>query len=598
MKSNWKKTAGSILIMISLMSSSYAAMASELAEPNLAKPAAVPYSLTEAIRVDIKTVLNERVEGGTRVGIVVRMSNNRPTLVRVPEYELRLKTIEGIEYTLQSSASNPRSLQPKATTELSYMAVIDRTDNVMLSEANWTEIDEYMYPKTEKRIASIPINGLTWKGSDTPIQDPASVMKWGETFKIPSLLSPLEYTPLSMEKQVADSGTKLILQLLVTNPTDRRETLPDFMIEGKTGTEVFEGVKVINSTSDTSTPMASQVQSYSGNRVEKDKIILETREKTYVHFAIPTHNDTVLTSINLLTPEQFSQTGADGNPSVVNYLVGRLNILHPPASTKTAYPAYTFGAPMSFDPLSELIHHNLEVSVVELHMDDDKDEGSKHATSKFKIFNKSDIPMAVPVFQTELLSTDGYTYSGTRQTLTTQRILPNSGLVLDYSYTLPTSEDGKNLVLKINDTTTAAPYKMVIAGYQMDVQPMDTEEKFSVYPFDAIVTYWTISPIYNRTGNMSYSYKARFNLDLKRQEQIQIDNSFSKLQFELFDSADRLIGTTTSSFIGSGRLVSGENNIVFEATTEQLDRPLTIRLFEVFTTAEGDSKRLLGVYKQ
>jgi hypothetical protein len=342
----------------------------------------------------------------------------------------------------------------------------------------------------------------------------------------------------------------------------------------------------------------SKSQSYYGTKVEQGEIILESKEQKYIHFAISTDNDTVLSSINLLTPEKFSQLGVTGVPTVVAYNVGRLNILLPSTSTRTAYPAYNFGNPMSFDPLSELIHPNLEVSVVELHINDNTDEGSKSVTSKFKILNKSDIPMAVPVFQTELLSTDGYTYSGNRQALSTQNILPNSGLVVSYSYTLPTSEKGIGLVLKVNDTTKATPYKMTIAAYNMDIQPMETEEKFSLYPFDAKVTYWTISPIYNRTGSMSYSYKARFNLDLTRQEQIQIDTSFSKLQFELYDSADRLIGTHKASFIGPGRLVSGENNFAFEATTEQLDRPLMIRVHEVFTTPAGDAKRLLGVYKQ
>lgn len=656
MKMNWKKTAVSVLITSSLMTSSYSAMAAELAGTQSGTPAAVTYQLTNSLSVDIKTVLNERVDGGTRVGVVVRMKNTGAAIARVPEYELRVKTIEGIEYILQSSASNPRSIQPKATTELSYLAVIDRTDTVTLSEANWTDVDYYVYPKTETRILAIPISGQSWKGSDMKITDPASVKKWGEKFKIPSLTSPLEYTPVSIDKEVTDKGTIQVLQLLVTNPTDQRETLPEFIIDGKTSSKVFEGQKVVedaavpttavtgqqvpvtvnagtsassNGTADaaasedttntsgaegtgastdnpTSTTSvlgnaasdSSQAQSYYGKKVEQEEVILEAREQKYIHFAISTNNDTVLSSINVLTPEKFSQASVTGVPTVVTYNVGRLNILLPSTTARVAYPAYKLGNPMTFDALSELIHPNLEVSVVEFHIDDNTDEGSKNVTSKFRILNKSDIPMAVPVFQTELLSTDGYTYSGNRQTLSTQRILPNSGLVVSYSYTLPQSESGKDLVLKINDMVKAAPYKTNIAAYSMEIQPAETEEKFSVYPFDANVTYWTITPMYNRTGNNSYSYKTRFNLDLTRQEQIQIDASFSKLQFELYDSVDRLIGTASGSFIGPNRLVSGENNLIFDATTEQLDRPLTIRLYEAFTTPAGVSKRLLGVYKQ
>jgi hypothetical protein len=666
MKMNWKHTAVSVLITTSLLSSSYAAMAAEVAGANSGTTAATTYTLTENLSVDIKTVLNEPVEGGTRVGVIVRMKNNGSAIHRVPEYEMRVKTVEGVEYTLQSSASNPRSIQPKATTELSYLAVIDRTDTVTLAEANWTEVDYYVYPKTEVQIIAIPISGQSWKGSDMKITDPASVRKWGETFKIPSLTSPLEYTPISIQKEVTAKGTVQVLQLLVTNPTDRRETLPEFIIDGKTASKVFEGEKVPDqanevtiqaaapATAITGTPLpatdsgsgstaspnatfsegaagqavpssveaatssdgiaagggvtgaapsnqasdGSPSQSYYGNKVEQGEIILESKEQKYIHFAIATDNDTVLSSINLLTPEKFSQIGSTGVPTVVTYNVGRLNILLPSTSARVAYPAYNLGNPMSFDSLSELIHPNLEVSVVEFHINDNMDEGSKSVTSKFKILNKSDIPMAVPVFQTELLSTDGYTYSGNRQMVSTPNILPNSALVISYSYTLPTSEKGEDLILKVNDTAKVAPYKMNLAAYSMTTQPMETEEKFSVYPFDAKVTYWTISPIFNRTGNNTYSYKARFNLELTRQEQVQIDASFSKLQFELYDSADRLIGTHVSSFIGSGRLVSGENNFAFESATEQLDRPLTVRVYEAFTTSAGEAKRLLGVYKQ
>lgn len=169
-----------------------------------------------------------------------------------------MKTIEGVEYILQSSASNPRSIQPKATTELSYLAVIDRTDTVTLSEANWTDVDYYVYPKTETRILAIPISGQSWKGSDMKITDPASVKKWGEKFKIPSLTSPLEYTPVSIDKEVTDKGTIQVLQLLVTNPTDQRETLPEFIIDGKTSSKVFEGQKVVEDAAGPTTAVTGQ----------------------------------------------------------------------------------------------------------------------------------------------------------------------------------------------------------------------------------------------------------------------------------------------------------------------------------------------------
>lgn len=552
------------------MTSSFAAAAAEPAATVAEAVTAQAYPLNDVLSVELKSVLNEHVLGGTRIGIVVRMKNNGASITRVPEYEVRVKTNEGIEYTLQPSASNPKSVQPKANTELSYLSVIDRTDDVTLSEVNWTDVDYYVYPKTETLMAAVPISDQAWKGSDMPITNPAAVKKWGEAFTIPSLLSPLQYKPVSLEKEVTDKGTVQVVQLLVTNPAKQRETLPEFVLDGKSDTE-----------------------SYSGQIIEQGELTLEANEQKYVHYAIATDNDTVLSSINVLTPEQFSQAGGQ-----VKYNVGRLNVLLPNASEPAVYATYQMGEAMKFDALSELIHPALDVSVIEFHMDDNEDEGSKRVTAKFKLYNKTDLPMAVPVFQTDLVSSDGYTYTGNRQDVTTQRILPNSGLVINYSYTLPASETGDGLVIRVNDTQKAAPYKSTIAAYGINLQKSDTNEQFSIYPFDAKVGYWTITPLFNRKGDNSYSYKARFDLELKRAEQVQVDTSFSKLQFELYNSTNNLIGTTAVSFIGANRLVSGENNIMFEATSEQMERPLSIKLYEVFTTPAGEAKRLIGVYKQ
>ncbi|WP_282943380.1 hypothetical protein [Paenibacillus sp. RC67] len=573
---NWKKTVTSVVITTSLMTTSYAAFAAEPTEANTQAAAAASYTLTDSLSVEIKSVLNEHVLEGTRIGVVVRMKNSSGAITRVPEYELRVKTSDGTEYTLQPSASNPKSIQPRANTELSYMAVIDRTDTVTLSEVNWTDVDYYVYPKTESLVVAVPISGQSWKGSDMAITDPMAVKKWGETFKISSVISPLEYTPINIEKEMTDKGTVQVVQLLVSNPSEGRETLPDFTLDGKSETQV-----------------------YAGKKIEQGEIVLEAKEKKYIHFAISTDNDTVLSSINLLTPEKFAQPGSGAQPTLVNYNVGRLNILLPASSTGTTYPVYQMGTAMKFDNLSDLIHPNMQVSLVEFHMDTNEEEGSKNVTAKFKLNNNSDMPIAIPVFQTDLVSADGFTYSGNRQNITTKSVLPNSSLVVSYSYTLPTSEQGKGLALKMLDTQKAAPYKTTIASYSVVLQPDEPENQFKVYPFAAKVTYWTISPIFNRLGNsLTYSYKARFDLELTRDEQVQVDPSFSKLQFELYDSVGRLIGTTTGKFVGTGRLVTGENNIIFDSTTEQLERPLTIRVYELFTTQAGDSKRLLGVFKQ
>ncbi|MGF9715015.1 hypothetical protein EXW96_12655 [Paenibacillus sp. JMULE4] len=575
MKHKLKKTVASVVITASMISTGYSAFAAEASEPAVSAQTAVTYKLTQVLDVEVKSVLNERVQEGTRLGVVIRMKNNGNAVTRVPEYELRVKTSEGIEYTLQPSASNAKAIQPKANTELSYMTVIDRTDSVSLTEVNWTDVDVYVYPKKETLIAAAPIQGETWKGSDTPITDPAAVKKWSDSFVIPSVISPIQYTPVGINKESTKEGTFYVVQLLAYNPADKREIVPDFVIDGKTDGKI-----------------------YSGSRVEQGIVALEAKEKKYIHYSIPVDQDAVLTSLNLLTPESFAQGGAGGPGEKVTYNVGRLNILLPNQGNINNHEAYTLGAPMKFDSLSTLIHPDMEVSVVELNMHENKEEGSKNVTAKFKLTNKSDRPIAVPNFQSEIMSADGYQYSGSKQSISTPSVLPNSSITVSFQYTVPFSETGKGLALRVLDAKTAAPYKTTIATYNVTLQPENEQNQFSVYPFDVKVSSWNISALYNST-TLTHSYKAKFFFDIERQQQVQIDPSFSHLQFELYDNLDRLLGTATAPFIGSNRIVNGENNFTFSGNSEQFGYPLSVRIYEVFTTETGaEGKRLLGVFKQ
>lgn len=575
MNKNWKRTVTSVVITASLMTGSIPVLADGTPADANAQAAAT-YKLTDLLDVELKSVLNEKVLEGTRIGVVVRLKNKNDAITRVPDYELRVKTAEGVEYTLQPSASNPKAIQPKANSELSFMSVVDRTDEVKLAEVNWTDVDYYVYPKKETIITAIPVTDTVWNGSDTAFTDPAAIKKWSDSFVIPSLQSPIQYTPVGISKESTPEGTVQIVQLLAFNPSDKRETVPDFVIEGRTETKV-----------------------YSGKRVEEGAIALEAKEEKYIHYAIPTDQDTALLSLNLLTPEKFAQGGAaaggtaDGAAAgLVQYNVGRLNILLPAQSLASTYGLYTLGTPMVFDMRSELIHPNIDVSLVEFQMHENEEEGNNTVTAKVKLFNKSDRPLAVPVFQLDLLSSDGYEYSGQRQSMSTASILPNSGVVVNYSITVPKSETGKGLAFKIQDTKTAAPYKSTIASYRAELQEQKKGDSFSVYPFNIKVRNWDVSYMFNAM-NQTYSYKGKFFLDIEREEQIQVDQNFSKLQFEIYDKGGRLLATSVNPLIGAGRMVSGENNIVFNGTSEQFDSPITIKIFEVFTTDNGEAKRLL-----
>ncbi|WP_159887702.1 hypothetical protein, partial [Paenibacillus puerhi] len=464
-------------------------------------------------------------------------------------------------------------LQPKANTELSYLAVIDRTDEITLTQVNWTDVDYYVYPKKETPIIGVPIQGEAWKGSDTAITDQAAVKKWSESFKIPGLVSPVQYTPVAINKESTAEGTVYVVQLLAYNPTDKRESVPEFSLDGKESGKVF-----------------------SGSRVEKDAVALEGKAEKYIHYAIPTDQDSVLQSLNLLTPETFAEAGATG-VSVLNYKVGRLNILLPGEAPGTSFAAYTLGAPIRFDERSQLIHPDLSVSVIEYYLHENTEDGNKNVTAKFKLTNKSSKPLAVPVFQADLVSKDGYEYAGSRQQIQTASVLPSSSLTVSYSFTLPVSENGEGLVLKVQDAVTAAPYKTTIAAVSTGLQEANKDE-WSLYPFTVKVKNWTLNSDYGQATQYQYVYRLKLDLDITRDEQVQLDASFPNLLVELYDSYDRLVGTGRANLYGSSRLVNGDNVISLTGASDNLDVHHQVRIYEVFATPTGEAKRLLTQYKQ
>ncbi|MCZ8518833.1 MULTISPECIES: hypothetical protein [Paenibacillus] len=629
-----KMTVASVILSATLVTPGYAVFAAEAPAAETSVPAVVTYKLTDLLDFEIKAVLNERVDEGTRLGVVVRLKNNGSGITRVPDYELRVKSSDGTVYTLQPSAGSPKSIQPKATTEIGYIAVVDRTDEVTLTEVNWTDVDVYVYPKKETVIVAAPITGNVWQGSESQITDPKAVKKWSETFVIPTLTSPIQYTPVSIKKESTQSGTVFVVQLLAYNPGAKKEEMPAFVVDGRSEDKV-----------------------YTGSRVEQGTLSLQAKEEKYIHFAIPTDQDTVLTSLNVLTPENFGGASAAGSAdsaaaassasgasaagasaagagiagqsagdaasaagsgeaasgaalssgaaggstagaSRSGYYVGRLNVLLPAGQTDTKYVPFNIGDVMQFDKRSELIPSELDVSVAQFDMFENTEEGAKTVTAKFKIYNKSDKPVAVPTFQADLVSSDGYEYSGARQKISTANILPKSAITVAYSYAVPLSEEGKDLGVKVQDTKLAAPYKTTIAAYKLPLQaPPALNQMIAAYPFEINIKSLNLS--YNFSVESGYVYTAKPFIEIKRQDLVQLDSSATGLLFELYDGGGSLIGTASKPFIGEGRLISGENKFNISGNSQSAFMPLQMKIYETFTTENGGvAKRLVGVHKQ
>lgn len=582
MNNKWKKTALAVLITSSLMANSYTV----LADGTLSTVTQVGtyYQLSDSLEVELKSLLNERSSDGIQVGAVVRLKNVTGSVTRVPEYEIRVKTEDGVEYTLQPSVSNAKSVQPKSKVELSYMATLDRQDEINLAELSWVDVDYYVYPKKETSVLTLNVAGQAWAGSNTVITDQAVVKKWGESFQIESENSPLIYTPVSLSKDNTATSPVSIVKLLVENNSPYRENVPAFAMDGKDDQDVFKG-----------------------ERVEQEEITLEAGEKAYIHFAISTDQDTELKSINVVTPESFVQ--GQGLLATV-YSVGRLNILLPSSNlalTENAV-AYKLNDPITFDTVSDAINPNVKVSLVELSMHDSEGVGYQTAVAKFKLTNTSVNPIPMPNFLTEIQSADGFSYSGNRQNRVPQSLMPNLSHVVSYSYIVPGSEKGENLTLKLQNAVSATT-KSTVAALNVAVQQpaSDTSEVLSFYPFGVKLNYWTIGSASNLSSpgmllNTMYAYKLKMDMEITQLDGIVVDQDSSMMKVALVDSLDRIVAEENLSFVtnteGARKLLSGENIVTFNnVRSETMESNYSLKIYETFNTPTGEAKRLVATLK-
>lgn len=571
MKIHWKKTTIMFILAVSLVipSASFHVAADEKYSQSYTLSR---YQLTESLQVDVKSVLNELTSEGTKIGAVVRYYNAGERLVGVPEYEVRVKTDEGLEYIMRPSQANARNIQPKETIELSYFNVVDRYDVFALDELSWSDVDEFVYPKQEKRIISLPIADLEWKGDKANLSDPAQIKQWQDSFTIPMLTDKIQYQPVSLNEQNTPNGIKTVVGFLATNIGDKPITLPDFRINGKSGNKVFIG-----------------------ERLEQDELILDPGEKNYVHYAIPVKSRAELKNLTVLTPEDFV---AD-DKTHISYTIGRLmiNLVGATNSTRLLSPlgSYELNKPIQFDPISQLIRSDIEVSMVDLSMSESAGGGFKAVVAKFKLLNKSGDSVPVPSFQTVLTITNGKKFSGTRQDTKVDTLIPNISYVIYYTYVVPNSEMGERLTMEILDGKKVEPYNFTIAAFRTKV--MDTTDStLAFYPFQVKLNDTSLQRSFNLGNGPNYSYKLGIDFDIKLQDEVVVDQSFSKLRLEVADGSNRIMTSKVFSFAGEKKLVTGTEILTFDADT--LEATLNLRLYEVIDTPFGEVRRLVQTMKR
>jgi hypothetical protein len=575
MKIQFKQAAMALALSSSLLMSGIPALADGAAVP----AAAAVYDLNDSLHVTIEGIYNEKTSSGVRLGAVIRLKNTSAQTLRVPDHELRVKTDGGITYTLRASSSNARGVQPDSEVELTYMKVVNRQTEVNLSELSLIDVNYNVYPKLETTLFTASIGASVWNGNRADLKDTALLKKWGESFTIPTLESPLQYKTVDINKSNTNEGADYIVKLLVNNPSDQTETIPALELDGKTKTNV-----------------------YTGNQIEAGPVSLEPGKSKYIHFAIHAEMDTVLESVNVLTTESFTQSDAAGVVKTSNFTIGKLNIGLP--GTKSTGSGYQYGAPIAFEKWNDVINQDLDVSLTELHVSENADQGSKLAFAKFKLTNKGLSPVPVPTFQTELSSPTGYDYAGSRQSEVQKSIAPGTSTVVSYAFVLPVAESSDTFTMKLQNVVNSSEnsgaisnYKSTIASYQVTTQSENDRHKIALYPYTVNIKDYILSQITSpgQTIAINYTYKLQLFMDLTRDPQVLVDNNFSKLKFELVDPSGSILGSKSFPFTGTDRLVNGKQTLTFSnLTTDQIQNNVTVKVYEAIDTPTGEVDRLIA----
>ncbi|OPH57832.1 hypothetical protein BC351_04870 [Paenibacillus ferrarius] len=534
------------------------------------------YSLTANAQAHIKSIVQEKTANGWRVGAVIKLSNASRSTIRIPDYELRIQTADGTVYTLQPSASNANSILPQGNVTLSYMTDIEMKTNISLSKLLWVDVDQDVYPKRETILANAAIDSIVWHGNDAVIQDPVLLGDWGARFSIQGETSALKYSAVSMSKQFTGQTPTYIVEVQAKNEGSYAETIPNFVLSGK-----------------------AEGKSFIGKRVEETPIIIEAGGQKSIHFAITTDTDTKLNAFYVLSAESFLKQGQNGP---IQYYTGRIGFRLPAndgVATGAVGSSYIFGTPMAFKQMNDFINPSLNVSLEELHVTKNEENGNKTGLAKFKLINKSDKPIPVPTFGAELAGNEGKTYAGSRQTVSTQDIAPGTGIIVSYGFTLPSTEQSENYQLIVQEVLSNSAYKSTIASYKVSIQNDNDHNSISFYPFKLNLKSWTLSQLTTTgTTGFSYTYKLNLDMDIERNTEVVLDNNFSKMKFELVDSLGRSLGSSSFPFTGTNRLVSGSQNLSFSnLTQDQIQNKISIKVYETVNTPTGEVNRFITELK-
>ncbi|PYI53363.1 hypothetical protein [Paenibacillus flagellatus] len=561
--------AGLTAVLLGALLVPGAASALSAADPTSVAAALAPASndgLTEHIRAAVKNASATPTEKGYRLSVTVRLYNGGDEQARVPEHELRVRTRTGVTYTLAPSAGNKTALQPKEIAEQVCSALVDSKEVPEWDHLSFIHVNPYVYPKIETERLTMPV-GAVWYGAGRSAPVKPARLAWGTPFRLPGVHSEIVYTPVEASIQQTAEGRGAVVTLLAENTGAGRETVPSFRIDA----------------------VAADAGTHEGVRAEKDAVALEAGEKAYLHFVVPL--DPTETPTDLLAVSTDTFVGAGGEEVVVS--TGKWLLSWPPGGQAAARsPSYEPGQPIVFDALTKAIDEQTEVSLAEFHIHDNPGEGYRTAVAKFRLVHHGDLPVAAPVFGSELTNDRGVSYRGSRQSNAIATMNPGLGYVISYSYMLPRSDESGEFTMKLVEGLTAVPYTTTVAAVPVRAQgEEDNGRAVSVYPFELKLNSVQVGFLYNAG---TYKYKFNLDLEIEQLDNIVVDGGFSRIRFEVVDNVGRIVGSQDAVLAGDKKLISGKQVLeASELTSDQLHTPFTINVYEVFDTESGTAKRLL-----
>ncbi|MFC0210998.1 hypothetical protein ACFFK0_00815 [Paenibacillus chartarius] len=222
-----------------------------------------------------------------------------------------------------------------------------------------------------------------------------------------------------------------------------------------------------------------------------------------------------------------------------------------------------------------------------------EEDGFRQATAKFVITNNGKESIAMPSFQSVLTTSSGVDYAGTRQAAVVSTLMPGMSYVVQYAFTLPGTAPTEKLAMTIQGGSSAvAAANIALVPPKVDTNPLNDNMLLELYPFKVTLNKLEPTWTYN---NGTFTYKLGVDAKVEKEDpNVAVDTNFSSLQFDLVDALGRVQATTTLPFTGANKIANGLQHVSWGSLTE-INDPLSIYIYEVFTTPTGQAKRLLKV---